>query len=123
MITGGAWELNLYPHCPVKYRPGDVMLYYFIEFSDRVYQAEVVLIDDLTFTFIHEKTTPIKDTKNDLIYSLDYNPQINYNRSIFKPASKTQEKILWYFRNDKVFYSSNDVGDAISNYLKICKKV
>ena len=123
MITGGAWELNLYPHCPVKYRPGDVMLYYFIEFSDRVYQAEVVLVGDLTFTFIHEKTTPIKDTKNDLIYSLDYNPQINYNRSIYKPASKTQEKILWYFRNDKVFYSSNDVGDAISNYLKICKKV
>lgn len=123
MITGGAWELNMYPHCPVKYRPGDVMLSYFIEFSDRIYQADVVVVGEVTFTFIHEKTTPIKDTKNDLIYSLDYNPQINYNRCIYKPASKTQEKILWYFRNDKVFYQNNNVGDAINNYLKICKKV
>ena len=123
MITGGAWELNMYPHCPVKYRPKDVMLNYFIEFSDRVYQADVVVVGEVTFTFIHEKTTEIKDTKNDLIYSLDYSPQINYNRSVYKPASKTQEKILWYFRNDKVFYQSNDVGDAINNYLKICKKV
>lgn len=123
MITGGAWELNMYPHCPVKYRPKDVMLNYFIEFSDRVYQADVVVVGEVTFTFIHEKTTPIKDTKNDLIYSLDYSPQINYNRSVYKPASKTQEKILWYFRNDKVFYQNNNVGDAINNYLKICKKV
>lgn len=123
MITGGAWELNMYPHCPVKYRPGDVMLNYFIEFSDRVYQADVVVVGDVTFTFIHVKTTEIKDTKNDLIYSLDYNPQINYNRSVYKPASKTQEKILWYFKTDRVFYQSNDVGDAINNYLKICKKV
>ena len=123
MITGGAWELNMYPHCPVKYRPGDVMLNYFIKFSDRIYQADVVVVGEVTFTFIHEKTTPIKDTKNDLIYSLDYSPQINYNRSVYKPASKTQEKILWYFRNDKVFYQNNNVGDAINNYLKICKKV
>ena len=123
MITGGAWELNMYPHCPVKYRPGDVMLNYFIEFSDRIYQADVVVVGELTFTFIHEKTTPIKDTKNDLIYSLDYNPQINYNRSIYRPASKTQEKILWYFKTDRVFYQNNNIGDAINNYLKICKKV
>ena len=24
MITGGAWEIALYPHCPRKYKPKDV---------------------------------------------------------------------------------------------------
>lgn len=123
MITGGAWELNMYPHIPMKYTPGNVMLTYFIDFAERLYQCEVVLVDDVTFTYIHEKTTPLKDTKNDLIYSLEHNPQKNYNRSIFKPLSKTQEKILWFFKADRVFYSSNHVGDAISNYLKICKRI
>ena len=122
MITGGAWELNIYPHLPVKYKPRDILLTYFIEFAERIYQCEVVSVGEVTFTYIHLKTTPIKDLDNDLIYSLDYNPKTNYNRSIMKPTSKVQERILWFFRNDKVFYQNNDVGDAVHNYLKICRK-
>ncbi|MGC8020861.1 hypothetical protein ACP3WW_24405, partial [Salmonella enterica] len=57
----------------------------------------------------------------DLIYSLEYNPKPNYNRTVFKPMSKTQAKILWFFENSKVFYQDNNVGDAIANYLKIAK--
>lgn len=26
MITGGAWEVNIYPHCPIKYAPKDLSL-------------------------------------------------------------------------------------------------
>lgn len=121
MITGGAWELNIYPHLPFKYKPKDVLLTYFISFSDNVYQCEVVNLDDITFTYIHIKTTPLRDTKNDLIYSLEYNPAINYNRSIYRPVNKIQQRIEWFFNHDKVFYQDNNVGDAISNYLKICK--
>lgn len=122
MITGGAWEMNMYPHLPTKYRPKDIMMSFFIEFGDRVYHAEVVSVNDVAFIYIHEKTTPIKDDGSDLIYSLEHHPEMNYNRSIYKPTTKTQEKILWFFKNDRVFYQSNDVGDAVANYLKICKR-
>lgn len=123
MITGGAWELDIYPHCPIKYKPSDIKLYYFIEFNGFLYQCEIVEKDGEMFTFIHEKTTPIQDTKKDLIYTLEYNYQLNYNRNIFKPISKVQERIAWFFKTDRVFYQNNEVGDSINNYLKICKTI
>lgn len=123
MITGGAWELNIYPHLPYKYKSKDILLTYFIDFSDNIYQCEVINLGDVYFTYIHIKTTPIQNVDSDLIYCLDYNPKPNYNRSIFKPVSNVQKKILWFFSNDKVFYQDNNVGDAIANYLKICKGV
>lgn len=122
MITGGAWELNIYPHLPVKYKPKDVMLNFFIEFSDNTFQCEVVMVDDVHFIYIHLKTTPIKNN-TDLVYSLDYNVNPNYNRSIYKPINQTQKKISWFFHHDKVFYQNNDVGDAVNNYLKLAKGV
>ena len=32
MITGGAWELDLYPHLPREYKTEDVIFKYFIVF-------------------------------------------------------------------------------------------
>lgn len=122
MITGGAWELDIYPHLPMKYKPKNVLFTYFIEFNDSIFQAEIVNVGDVYFTYIHNKTTEIKFPDEDLIYSLDFKPGINYNRSIFKPKSKVEEKVLWFFKTDRVYYQNNDVGDTISNYLKICRK-
>lgn len=123
MITGGAWELNIYPHLPHKYLPKNVLFTYFIEFSEDLFQCEIVDLDGVYFTHIHRKTTPIKNPDSDLIYTLDYNPKLNYNRNIYKPISKLQERIRWFFDTSRVFYQSNDVGDAVNNYLKICRRL
>lgn len=120
MIKGGAWEINAYPHIPIKYKPKDVVYTYFIIFSDKVYQCEIVNVDKNIFTYIHEKTTELKDTDNDLIYDMDYNSKMNYNTSIKKPMNKLQERIYWFYRFDRVYYQDNTVGDAIHNYLKLC---
>lgn len=121
MITGGAWEMDIYPHLPYKYKPKNILFTYFIEFNDNLYQCEIVQIGEVTFTYIHEKTTDIKYPESDLIYTLDYVPELNYNRSIFKPINKLQERVLWYFKVDRVFYQDNSVGDGINNYLKVCR--
>lgn len=123
MITGGAWELSIYPHLPMKYKPMDVLLTFYIIFASEIYACEVISKNDTAFIYIHAKTTPIKDTVNSLIYSLDYNSGMNYNRSVFKPMNKLQQKIAWFFKNDKVFYQDNSIGDAVNNYLKICKRL
>ena len=122
MITGGAWELNIYPHAPVKWLPKNIMLTYFIDFNDSIYQCEIINKDDNVFTYIHEKTTPIKNPDKDIIYTLDYNPKINYNVNILKPLTDYQKKITWFYTHDRVYYQNNNVGDAINNYLKICKR-
>lgn len=121
MITGGAWEMNIYPHLPMKYKPKDVLLTYFIEFNDAVYQCEIISIEDNYFTYIHQKTTPLKRLDSDLIYSLEYNPKLNYSRNIFKPITRLQERVSWFYKADRIYYQNNEVGDAINNYLKVCK--
>lgn len=122
MITGGAWELNIYPHAPVKWLPKNIIFTYFIDFNDNLYQCEIINKDANVFTYIHEKTTPIKNPDKDLIYTLDYNPKINYNVNILKPLTDYQNKITWFYTHDRVYYQDNNVGDAINNYLKICKR-
>lgn len=123
MITGGAWELSIYPHLPYKYKPKDVVLTYYIEFNDNIYACEIIELGDLAFTYIHAKTTPIKDPDNQLIYTLDYNPKPNYNRNLFNPMNKAQNRVLWFFKHDKVFYQNNNIGDAIKNYIKTCTRL
>lgn len=56
-----------------------------------------------------------------MIYSFDYIPKLNYNRNILKPINKLQERLSWYFKTDRVFYQDNEVGDAINNYIKMCR--
>lgn len=121
MITGGAWELAIYPHLPMKYKPLDVLLTYYIDFADNIYSCEIIEKEGVTFTYIHEKTTPIKDIDNSIIYSLEHNPKPNYNRNILSPVTKIQKKITWYFNTHNVFYQNNNVGDGVANYLKICR--
>lgn len=121
MITGGAWELDIYPHLPVKYQPKNIQFIYFIEFNGFLCQCEVVEINGEMFTFIHQKTTPLKDESNDLIYTLDFHYELNYNRNICKPLNTLQKRLLWFFETNRVFYQNNEIGDIINNYLKLCK--
>lgn len=122
MITGGAWEIDIYPHCPIKFRPADIVFTYFIEFSGDLLQCEVIRHYDITFTFIHRKTTELKHTDTDLIYTTEYSAKPNYRRKITIPRSRTEEKIAEYYKKDKVFYSDNEVGEIVRNYLIWCGK-
>lgn len=123
MITEGSWELDIYPHSPVKFVPNDILFIYFILFDGNIFQCEIVEKDGEMFTYIHVKTTPLQDEENDLIYSLEHSHRMNWNRSIYKPTNEIAKKILYFFQVDKVFYQNNDVGDTVNNYLKIAKKL
>lgn len=122
MITGGAWELDIYPHCPVKYKPNEILFTYFIKFGRDLLQCEIIQHEDLNFTFIHRKTTPIKDPDLSLVYTSDYSPRPNWRRKISKPTSNAEKKVFEHFIKDKVFYSDNEIGEVIRNYLLWCNK-
>lgn len=123
MITGGAWELSIYPHLPEKYQPKHVLSIFFIEFGGKMYQGNVVMVGDNPFIYIHNKTTELKDLDSDLVYSLEYSHRRNFNRNIYNPSNKLQKFIASLFAYDKIFYQDNDVGNAVSNYIKACKRV
>lgn len=117
MITGGKWELAVYPHLPVKYRPCDVLFVYYIKFNDMILQGNIIQVGDNNFTYIHMKTTPIKDEDNSLIYSLEMNGKPNYKRKLLSTATFVETQVARYFATDKVFYQDNEVGEILRNYL------
>lgn len=120
MITSGGWELDIYPHCPMKYNKSNIKLTYILEFDEELLQCEIVKVNKCMFTFIHRKTTPIKDEDRDLIYTQRYDPRKNWRRVISKPYDKIG-KIIWdQFRTDSVYYQDNEVGDMVMNYLQWC---
>lgn len=122
MITSGEWELPLYPHCTVKFKNNDVVFRYYIMFSEKIFECQVVSKGDNIFTFIFEKTTAISDKEIHLIYQLDKTENKYYSTNIYKPRNNTENKILWFYKNDKVFYSNNEVGNYIQNYLRECAR-
>lgn len=122
MITKGAWEIDIYPHCPYKYKPKDVLFTYFIEFDGSLLQCEIVSVNNVMFTFIHEKTTPLKNEDEDIIYSTRFDARPNWRRKIIKPILDIEKRIARFYLEDKIFYQNNEVGEIVRNYLIWCGK-
>lgn len=122
MITGGAWEIDIYPHCPCKIRPKDVLFKYYIKFDSELLECRIIKHDEMLFTFVNKKTTPLKEEKTDLIYSTDFDPRPNYYRNITRPKTQICLKIADFYIKDKIFYDSNETGEIMRNYLIWCGK-
>ena len=117
MITGGKWELAVYPHLPCKYKPKDVLFVFYIKFNDAILQGNIIQVGEENFCYIHQKTTPIKDEDNSLIYSLEMNGKPNYKRKLISNASYVESQVSRYFATDKVFFQNNEIGEIVRNYL------
>lgn len=122
MITTGVWEIDIYPHCPYKYKPKNILFTYFIEFDKELLQCEVIQVDNITFTFIHRKTTPLKNPDKDLVFTTRYDARPNYRRKLTRPRLEIEKKIAEYYASDKIFYQDNEVGEIVRNYLLWCNK-
>ena len=130
MITKGDWEIDIYPHLPYKYKSEDIIYTYFIKFDGEILQCEIIRrgedpkgnIIDAPITYVHIKTTDIQNEKKDIIFTPEVNPRYNHYTKITNAVDKRTEKILKYFRRDKVFFQNNEVGEIFNNYLIWCGK-
>lgn len=122
MITSGEWEFNLYPHLPYKYCKGNIKYVYFIIFDGETLQCEIVRVNGCIFTYIHRKTTPIQEDNTGMVYCEECSPKRNYRRKITRPTTPLENKIVDFFKKDKVFYQDNTVGEVVRNYLIWCTK-
>lgn len=117
MITGGDWEIAVYPHLNVKILPKDIITNFFIDFNDELLHGEVVSKDTGTFIFIHRKTTPIKDEDNDIVYTSTPNEKWNYRMCLTKHSDKLSLFIMKCLRENRIFYSTNEIGEVFRNYV------
>lgn len=122
MITTGKWEMAMYPHLPYKYKTTDIDFIYFIEYEGKIMQCEVVNLDDgVIFTYVHIKTTPLKEEEGDYIYSTEFNAKPNWKRKITLVTNELERRIYWFYKNEKVFYQDNDVGELMRSYIQWCR--
>lgn len=117
MITTGAWEIAVYPHLEIKYRPKDVQFEMFFIFDDNILHGELVATDNTYFLHIHRKTTPIKNPDTDIIYADKPDQRWNWKMCLTKQTDKVSLTVVKMFKENRVFYSDNEVGEIMRNYL------
>ena len=124
MITGGAWEIDIYPHLPEKYKPKNVALYFYINYSGEWLCGEIIITEKSNFLFIRPQTKELTEEQltNNIIFTTDYNPLPNYFRRITEPKTPITKKIAQYIFEDKVFFANNECGEILRNYLMWCTK-
>lgn len=117
MITGGDWELDIYPHCPRRFVPKEIRFIFFVEFDRQLLQCEVVCSASDCFVFVHPKTTPLQRKPRDLIYTTNFaNPSPYIRKTFLKPVDDADRKILSLWNAGKFFYSDNNTGDIMRNF-------
>ena len=117
MITGGEWEISVYPHLTDKYSPVDVFFNAFIIFDKSTLHLEFVCDYRGPFIFIHPKTTEIRNPDSDLVYTDRPDMRYNWKMSLTKQTDKASKFITQMVRENRVFYSDNETGEVFRNYL------
>lgn len=117
MITTGSWEIALYPHLTEKYRPKDVAFQFFIQFNGDLLHCEIVSTSTQYFMFVHPKTTPIKSDSKDIVYTNKPDQRWNYRTGLTKLRDKLSRVIIQLITENRVFYSDNETGEVLRNYI------
>lgn len=117
MIKSGAWELEIYPHLPHKYKPENIMFTFFIVFHENILQCEVISTNNEVFLYIHQKTTDLQYKNTDLIYNLTSDSRPNIRKTFCRPIDKIDRKIVELFTSSKVFYQNNEIGEIVRNFI------
>lgn len=117
MITSGSWEIAIYPHLTQRYRPKDVVQKFFVIFDEQILHCEIVCTDSDLFMFVHPKTTPIKNELNDIVYTNNPVEKWNYRIGIMNQNDRLTNIVKRLLRENKVFYSDNETGEVLRNYL------
>ena len=121
MITGGAWELAIYPHLFEKYKPMQIMYTFFISYRDNILQCEIIEGSGGFFTYVHRKTSALQDREEDLVYSPEPTGRNNWKVDITRPEYPIEQKIVGMIRQERVCFQDNEIGEVFNDYLKWCR--
>ena len=122
MITTGSWEIAIYPHLNIRYRPKDVVFQFFISFDESLLHCELISTEDSFFMFVHPKTTPIKKENTDIVYTNRPDERWNYRVGIANQVDKLSIEIMKLIKMNRVFYSDNETGEVLRNYIMWSKQ-
>lgn len=121
MITGGAWELAIYPHLFEKYKSTQITFTFFILYRDMTLQCELIEGKRGFFIYVHIKTTQLQERDDDLVYTCEPSANPNERVDITRPEFPVERKILNLIISERVCFQDNEIGEVFNDYLKWCR--
>lgn len=141
MIKDGAWSLPAYPHLNKPYEQSDIKYYYYIIWDYQILKADIVKRDGNTFTNIsftgfelgavtegNEITiddfinSTLVNNKHRIYYYEQMENRICKVNILKEKRDKIGNYIATHFQNYKVFYSDNETGQIVNDYIQWCAK-
>ena len=121
MITTGKWEIPDYPHYAGSIDfIREVLFKFFIKFDNETVCGNLVKHKDDLFLYFHMQTKDFEEDEN-LIFetTVSGNPKhftsLNSSVMIYGDTMRLVNKLI---DSDKMFFSTNKVGEIFNNYYK-----
>lgn len=121
MITGGAWEMAIYPHLFEHYSPHQIAYTFFIVYRETILQCEVVEGKKGFFIYCHLKTTKLQERSDDLIFTTEPTANRNYRQNIMSGDLKIERSLRQLITQDRICFQDNEIGEVFNDYLKWCR--
>ena len=122
MITSGEWEIDSYPHAPGKHKKENIFYRFFIEYYDMILQVDMIRNEGNEYILIHRKKGDIKKPKTDRIYTDSPTPARNKQYGLKPGIDRVTDYILKALKENRVFYTTDDIGEILRNYLMAVAK-
>lgn len=122
MITSGEWEFQIYPRAPYKILEDDIVLKFYIQFSEQLLACEIIhsslkqYANDV-FIFVHPQTKDIDIDDNTIMYINDFSSCRMHVRFLKDQPTKGHELICSLIQRKAVCFSDNDTGEVFRNWL------
>ena len=120
-ITGAqTWAMSEYPHVP-KYSDMRVLFQkIYIEHNNKLVNIKLCTSGALPLYAISSWAT--RTYADSYIYTLDDIIESNHHFRMGNSRTKIDRIIADLFKDNKVFYATNDVGSFVENYFSECTK-
>lgn len=116
MITSGQWEIDIYPHAPCEFTKEDIFKRFYITFNKKILAGDIIKTDKMWFIFYHYHKSGKEITPEDILYLETNDGYVNHVKYLSDCPTKYHTLISQMIRNEREFYSSNEVGEIIRNW-------
>lgn len=122
MIINGTWETDQYPKLPrrLSHKKRTLLKFWIVTNRGKIIQGNIITTDGSPALFFHSKTTPLQYRPYDYVYKSTWDSETMDNPLIrvgFDRSHRLDAIILDMIHHNKAYYSDNDIGDKVKQFI------
>lgn len=118
MIKTGTWEESNYRHLKDRYTKDDIYYIFYLKFRGHYIKGTVFKREKNLFIFFNPELQKPKITDNTIFYTDEPVKSLYHSNSFSTWNSKKQHLIFNLLKQNRDYYSSNTIGEIVSNFIK-----